>query len=48
MAEIICPKCGARGIENCSTQRGNDHAARIRAEIAQVRPNDQSSAQEGE
>lgn len=35
MAEpIICPRCGAKGNENCSTVRGNDHAARIRAEVA--------------
>lgn len=33
---IACPRCGARGNENCSTKRGNDHAARIRAEIAQL------------
>lgn len=34
MADVVCPTCGAHGMQNCSTKRGNDHLKRIRAELA--------------
>lgn len=35
---VACPKCGAKGNEPCSTAKGNDHLARLRAEIALLAP----------
>lgn len=44
-AEIACPVCGATGNENCTTVRGTDHKARIRAEIATLYPESESPAE---